>query len=139
MPNVSTVTSKQEESEMKQGVFLKRAIASVIAALAAGQFSTQTAQAQVLAIGPNGQLGYVTTPAPISPDCIPPQIWTLTNGHYSCQNPTPPQQAQPQPKLTAAEACQIVATNNGFQNIQGYTTYYGNYPYAGGVAVADVL
>jgi hypothetical protein len=47
--------------------------------------------AQVLAIGPNGQLGYVTTPNPISPNCIAPQVWTRqSNGVYLCANPAPP-------------------------------------------------
>jgi hypothetical protein len=48
------------------------------------------AEAQVWATGPNGQLGYVTTPNPISPDCVAPQVWTMTNGHYSCANPPSP-------------------------------------------------
>jgi hypothetical protein len=48
--------------------------------------------AQVWAYGPNG-LGYVTTPNPISPNCVAPQIWTLSNGHYMCANPPAPNPA----------------------------------------------
>jgi hypothetical protein len=55
------------------------------------------------------------------PVCVPPQA----------QTPPPPPQ-------TAAQACQIAIANNGFQSIQEYTAFYGNFPYAGGVAVQDV-
>jgi hypothetical protein len=34
--------------------------------------------------------GYTSTPNPISPACTPPELWTLTNGYYSCQLPPPP-------------------------------------------------
>lgn len=46
--------------------------------------------AQVWSTGPNGQMGYYTTPNPISPDCKAPLVWTLTNGHYTCQRPQQP-------------------------------------------------
>ena len=46
--------------------------------------------AQVWAVGPNGQLGYITTNAPTSPGCPASQVWTFLNGHYTCQNPPPP-------------------------------------------------
>lgn len=50
----------------------------------------QVALAQAWAIGPDGRMGYIQTRNPISPNCTPPQTWTLTNGHYSCQTPVPP-------------------------------------------------
>lgn len=46
--------------------------------------------AQVWAVGPNGQLGYITTNAPTSPGCGAPRVWSFVNGHYTCQNPPPP-------------------------------------------------
>lgn len=46
--------------------------------------------AQVWSTGTNGQMGYHGTPNPVSPNCVAPQVWTWTNGHYSCQNPPPP-------------------------------------------------
>lgn len=46
--------------------------------------------AQVWSMGSNGQMGYHGTPNPVSPNCVSPQVWTLTNGHYACQNPPPP-------------------------------------------------
>jgi hypothetical protein len=46
--------------------------------------------AQVWSTGSNGQMGYHGTPNPVSPNCTAPLLWTLTNGHYSCQAPPPP-------------------------------------------------
>ena len=46
--------------------------------------------AQVWSMGSNGQMGYHGTPNPVSPNCVWPQVWTWTNGHYACQDPPPP-------------------------------------------------
>lgn len=72
---------------------MKRFSRNVLLALssAAGLLGSPHASiAQVWGIGPDGKMGYVTTRLPSSPNCTPPQVWTLTNGHYSCQTPIPP-------------------------------------------------
>jgi hypothetical protein len=68
----------------------------------------QISLAQVWGIGPDGRAGYISTRNPISPNCPPPQVWTLTNGHYACENPVPP------PPVCPAGTTQSVApTWNG--------------------------
>jgi hypothetical protein len=66
---------------------MKRTIEVMLLLLSAStaMFFTNPSEA-LLNIGPNGAY-----PQPYSPDCTPPQVWTMTNGHYSCANsPSPP-------------------------------------------------
>lgn len=90
---------------MKRMFSLLLAALSAVACLLSGP---QVSLAQVWGIGPDGRAGYISTRNPISPNCPPPQVWTLTNGHYSCANPVPP------PPVCPAGTTQSVApTWNG--------------------------
>lgn len=117
---------------MKLKLVLIKAIGIVVAAIPS--VLPATARAQVWANGPNGA-GYISTPMPISPDCIPPQIWTLTNGHYSCQNPplqaapTPPaQNIPPVPVQDEENACTVAYEADRGRKV-GPGTWLG--PYTG--------
>ncbi len=63
---------------------MKKVCTLAIFLLAALLATVQTADAQ-MTIGANGAF-----PQPYSPNCVAPLVWTMTNGHYSCQNPPPP-------------------------------------------------
>ncbi len=57
--------------------------------------------AQVWATGPNGVMGYISAPVPISPNCVPPAIWMQQpNGAYTCGVPAPPPPPPPPPANT---------------------------------------
>src|SRR5471030_2471439 len=64
-------------------------LAGQIAACVAAVTITQAAFAQVYATTPNGQMGYISTPNPVSPNCTAPYVWTAYNGHYMCAVPPP--------------------------------------------------
>jgi len=72
---------------MKKSLSVLLAICSLVLCLFG---SPKASLAQAWAIGPDGRMGYIQTRNPISPNCTPPLVWTLTNGHYACQNPPPP-------------------------------------------------
>lgn len=69
---------------------------------------TVPSEGQVMANGPNGY-GMVTTPTPISPNCVAPQVWTLSNGHYMCANPVPPPLPPAPPSPPSGPTCTYVA------------------------------
>jgi hypothetical protein len=46
-------------------------------------------EAQVFGTAPNGQMGFISTPNPLSPNCAAPNTWTAFNGHYMCAPPQP--------------------------------------------------
>jgi hypothetical protein len=75
------------------------------------------AEAQVYSTLPNGTMGYASTPNPISPDCVAPQVWTFSNGHYSCQNPPPSLPSGnpgPPPANDPANLCNAVFAAAGY-------------------------